>query len=329
MKTVFSTNNVHARDRFDFWHGVACKNLVDHNSLPECRLTFGAQIETGYLGNLELVLFRNSPMQVSHTARHIARAKSDHVFVCRQAAGMVFLKQDTREIALEAGDVALLDPRLPYEGRFSADSETLVLKVTRRELEARIGKTRDMVARSIKPLRAEDRLMSSLCAMLPSLAGKIDCTSEEMVGNHVLDLIAVSLAKTMEAGRPRISSAKALVLLNIRSVIEARMTDPSLDAQAVADAVGVSVRYANAILAEHDTSIMRLLQARRLARCRYALEDPNQAHRTVSEIAYGWGFSDMTHFGRRFKKAYGILPSEYQIIARQAGCKGLRSVRPE
>jgi error-prone DNA polymerase len=38
---------------------------------------------------------------------------------------------------------------------------------------------------------------------------------------------------------------------------------------------------------------MRLIQARRLARCRYALEDPNQAHRTVSEIAYGWGFSDM------------------------------------
>ena len=322
MKTVFSTNNVHARDRFDFWHGVACKNLVDHNSLPECRLTFDAHIETGYLGNLELVLFHNSPMQVSHTARHIAHARSDHVFVCRQVGGVIFLEQDTRQIALEAGDVALLDPLLPYEGNFSADSETLVLKVPRRELEARVGKTRDMVARSIKPVRAEDRLMSSLSAMLPSLAGKMNSISEEMVGNHALDLIAVSLAKTMEADRPRVSSAKALVLLNVRSVIEVRLRDPSLGAQAVADAVGVSVRYANAVLADHDTSIMRLIQARRLERCRYALEDPNQAHRTVSEIAYGWGFSDMTHFGRRFKKAYGILPSEYQIIARRAGRGG-------
>ncbi|MGA2997340.1 helix-turn-helix domain-containing protein [Bradyrhizobium sp.] len=319
MKTVFSTNNLHARDRFDFWHGVACKNLVDHDSLPECRPTFHAQIETGNLGNLELVLFHNSPMQVSHTARHIAHVKSDHLFVCRQIAGRVLFEQDTREIALEAGDVALLDPLLPYEGSFSADSETLVLKVPRRELEARVGKTRDMVARSIKPVRTEDRLMSSLSAMLPSLAGKMNSISEEMVGNHTLDLLAVSLAKTMEADRPRVSSAKALVLLNIRSVIEVRLRDPSLGAQAVADAVGVSVRYANAVLADHDTSIMRLIQARRLARCRYALEDPNQAHRTVSEIAYGWGFSDMTHFGRRFKKAYGILPSEYQTIARRTG----------
>ena len=169
MKTLFSTNHVHARDRFDLWHSVACKNLVAHNSLPECRITFDAQIETGCLGNLELVLFHNSPMQISHTLRHIAHAKSDHLFVCRQVAGVIFLEQDAREIALEAGDVALLDPLLPYEGNFSADSETLVLKVPRRELEARVGKTRDMVARSIKPVRAEDRLMSSLSAMLPSL----------------------------------------------------------------------------------------------------------------------------------------------------------------
>jgi AraC family transcriptional regulator, positive regulator of tynA and feaB len=321
MKTVFSTNNVHVRDRFDFWHGVACKNLVDHSSLPKCRLTFTAQIETGKFGNLELVLFQNSPMQVSHTARHVAHVKSDHLFVCRQIAGRVLLEQDTREISLDAGDMALLDPLLPYEGRFSADSETLVLKVPRRELEARVGKTRDIVLRSIKPVRTEDRLTSSLSAMLPSLAGKMNYISEEMVGNHALDLLAVSLARTMEADRPRVSSAKALVLSNIRSVIEARLTDPSLGAQAVADAVGVSVRYANAVLADHDTSIMRLIQERRLARCRYALEDRNQAHRSVSEIAYGWGFSDMTHFGRRFKKAYGILPSEYHTIARRADAK--------
>jgi AraC-like DNA-binding protein len=297
-------------------------NLVDHDSRPKCRLNFEAEIETGYLGNVELVLFHNSPMQVSHTVRHITHAKSDHLFVCRQVAGAILLEQDTREIALEAGDVTLLDPLLSYEGRFSVDSKTLVLKVPRRELEARVGKTRDMVTRLIKPVGMEDSLTSSLSAMLPSLAGKMNPISEEMVGTHALDLIAVSLAKTMEGTRLRVSCAKALVLLNVRSVIEARLTDPALDAQAVADAVGVSVRYANHVLADHDTSIMRLIQARRLARCRYALEDPNQGHRSISEIAYGWGFSDMTHFGRRFKKAYGILPSEYQILARRKGRGG-------
>jgi AraC-like DNA-binding protein len=193
-----------------------------------------------------------------------------------------------------------------------------VLKVPRRELEARIGKIRNMTARLIKPIRLEDNLTSSLSAKLPSLAGRMSPISEEMVGSHALDLVAVSLAMTMDDRQPRVSSGKALILLNIQSVIEARLSDPTLDAQTVADAAGVSVRYANEILADHDTSIMRLIRARRLARCRSALQDPNQSHRTVSEIAYGWGFFDMTHFARRFKKAYGILPSECQALAKQA-----------
>jgi transcriptional regulator GlxA family with amidase domain len=57
---------------------------------------------------------------------------------------------------------------------------------------------------------------------------------------------------------------------------------------------------------------MRLVLAMRLARCRQALEDSLQDHRTVSEIAYGWGFSDMTHFGRCFKAAYDVSPRDYR-----------------
>jgi AraC-like DNA-binding protein len=37
-----------------------------------------------------------------------------------------------------------------------------------------------------------------------------------------------------------------------------------------------------------------------------------QDNRTVSEIAYGWGFSDMTHFGRRFKAMYDVSPRDYR-----------------
>jgi AraC-like DNA-binding protein len=103
--------------------------------------------------------------------------------------------------------------------------------------------------------------------------------------------------------------------MNVRAAIEARLTDPMLDASAVAAAAGISVRYANAVLAREGTSIMRLILARRLARCQEALRDPSQAHRTLSEIAYGWGFSDMTHFSRRFRAAYGVLPSEDRSLA--------------
>jgi AraC family transcriptional activator of tynA and feaB len=317
VKTLFSTNEVHPRDRFDYWQSVARASLVDHNSWTECRRAFNAEIQAGALANIEIVLFENSPMDVAHTSHHVSQAKTDDLFVCRQVAGKLELEQHGNNVLLESGDIALLDPMLPYVGRFSSGSKLLVLKVPRPSLEARIGNIRQMVARSIKPLNAESRLTSSFLAMLPPSAGNMSAIAEETVSNQTLDLIAISLSSGLENHEPRVSSAKAIASLNVRAAVEMRLSDPALDAKTVADAAGLSVRYANAVLADEDTSIMRLIQAKRLARCRSALADPLQTYRTVSEIAYGWGFSDMTHFGRRFKKAYGILPSECRALAKR------------
>jgi AraC-like DNA-binding protein len=54
-------------------------------------------------------------------------------------------------------------------------------------------------------------------------------------------------------------------------------------------------------------------------RCQKAFDDPSQTHRTISEIAYGWGFSDMTHFGRKFKAAYGLSPREFRKLHGRLG----------
>lgn len=322
MERLFSTDTVHPRDRFDYWHDVACQNVLKHDLQPECRVKFQAAIYAGRLADLGLVLFDNSPMDVSRTSHHVARATSDEIFVCRQMSGLLELEQNGRQAAIEAGDVTLIDPLIPYRGRFSRGSSLLVLKVPRRALEARVGRTREMVLRPIKPSQPEGSLLSTFAAALPPVAGRMSPVAEDLAKEHVLDLLAVSLTMAVGAYTPRISSAHSLALMNVRAAIEARLTDARLDAGAVAAAAGISIRYANAVLAREGTSIMRLVLARRLARCREALRDLSQAHRTLSEIAYGWGFSDMTYFSRRFKAAYGVLPSEDRVAGIPPGCTG-------
>ena len=265
MELVFSTSQVHPRDGFDYWHDVACKNVVEHELWPECRNSFEAEIETGRSGIFELILFANSPMKVAHTQRHVINARSDDLFVCRQMGQPRHRTRGAYGSAKCGGSDAArsLSVRSHVRTRF----RLLVLKLPRREVEARVGKTRDMVARAIKPIRAEDHLSSSVSAMLPSLKGKLSGSSVEMFGTHVLDLLAVSLAINTRGTRPRVSCSKALVFSNIRAVVDARLSDPKLNAQTVADAVGVSVRYANEILSEHDTSLRRLILTRRLTRC--------------------------------------------------------------
>lgn len=315
MKTIFSTDEVHQRDRFDYWHSVACRTIVAHDSVPTCRQTFRAQLRGGALAEIGLVEFVADGFHFSRGGRH---AESDDLLICRQISGEMRLEQCGREIGLNPGCFMLLDPRVPYTGVFSASASLLVLKVPRHLLESRLGRAPQVMSVSIAPVQGEAALTSSLLAMLPDIAaGLTRGAAEEMIREQMLDLVALSVGKAMGQGSARVSSARAVVLMKVRSAVEARLADPALSARSVAEAAGVSQRYANAALSDEGTSIGRLIQTRRLLRCRRALEDPAQLHRTVSEIAYGWGFSDMTHFGRKFKAAFGLLPSEYRKASQE------------
>jgi AraC family transcriptional regulator, positive regulator of tynA and feaB len=315
MRKIFSTNDVHPRDRFDFWMSVIRRNFIKNDAVPARRRGFKAELHAGSIGAVNLGLAQSSALKVSHTERHSGQPSDDQLFVFMPLAGTKLVRQNGRQAVLEPGHFALIDPRLPHEGHFSEASEVLTLIVGRHALECRLGAVQDLTARPITLDTAEGRLASGYLSMLPSQAGRLSSAGEDMAEAQLLDLVALALGKTSTGKASLGSSARSLVRTKLHAVIEARLSDPNLDAQAIASEAGVSTRYANAVLADENMSLGRLIQARRLARCRQALEDPAQMHRTVSDIAYGWGFSDMTHFGRRFKAAYGMLPSECRHLA--------------
>jgi AraC-like DNA-binding protein len=115
-----------------------------------------------------------------------------------------------------------------------------------------------------------------------------------------------------------LSSAGSNALFRLKSVIEAHLREPDLRPAAVAAQVGISVRYANSLLSKEGSSLERFILQRRLERCRQALEDAAQAHRMIGEIAFSWGFSDLSHFGRRFRSTYGLSPGDYRRRMQEA-----------
>lgn len=311
MDRIFSTADVHQRDRFDYWHDVACATIVDHDASPERRSHFAADISAGAIGDVEVILFRNSPMSVLHGARHVGHTRDDQVFLCKQMAGELRWEQDARHCMLTPGSFALLDPRLEYEGSFSGDSQLLVCKLPRRDLESRLGRTRELVARAITSSTDDEVLLASFLSKLAEHCGKMSIPIAQLLENLTLDLAAVIFAKKLQRP-PRVSSSRVLMRLNIRAFVESNLRDPKLDAAMIATLSRTSLRYANSVLADEGTSLSRLILERRLERCHAALGDPAQTHRSISDIAFGWGFSDMTHFGRSFKKRYGMLPRDFR-----------------
>jgi AraC-like DNA-binding protein len=130
------------------------------------------------------------------------------------------------------------------------------------------------------------------------------------IAHQALDLVALAFAADAAIGHVALSSRRGATLLRLKATIEGALYDHTLKPVDAAAAAGIGVRYANALLAEEDTSLERYIVLRRLQHCHKALVDPAQARRTVSDIAYSYGFSDLSHFTRRFKAQFGCLPRD-------------------
>jgi AraC family transcriptional regulator, positive regulator of tynA and feaB len=190
MRRIFSTSDVEPQHRFDHWHGVACEKLFNHDSTPDDRKTFQAELKQGTFGAIELIMFEHSPLKVIRALHHVAGKDSQHLFLCRQFAGSQRLDQAGRSALLESGDMVLLDPQLPYAGAFADRSRLLVLKVPRHLLRDRLGEIRDLVACPIRKVPGSAALMSGFLATLPNHAASLDETSCRLATDYFLGLLA-------------------------------------------------------------------------------------------------------------------------------------------
>jgi len=108
----------------------------------------------------------------------------------------------------------------------------------------------------------------------------------------------------------------------LKAYIQARLNDPELSLDRTGAALGISPRYINALLETEKPSFGRYILAQRLDRCRHDLADPAHRHQQVTEIAYGWGFNDLSHFSRAFRSKFGMAPRDYRASRLGTNCRG-------
>jgi AraC-like DNA-binding protein len=195
---------------------------------------------------------------------------------------------------------------------------SICASIPRHVWQARIGSA--AITGNVSTKRPLAGIAAEFIGMLAARTDTLEALVQARLAEQALDLIALAL--NAGDGTPKLSSPRASALLRLKAVINARLSDPTLKLADIAAAAGISVRYANDLLAEENFSLERYILHRRLERCRSVLEDPLQAHRMISEIAFSWGFSDHSHFTRRFRAEFGMAPGDWRRARQETGCGG-------
>jgi len=93
--------------------------------------------------------------------------------------------------------------------------------------------------------------------------------------------------------------------------------DPQLCPDRLAAELGISVRTLHRAYHSAGSTFQRSVRELRLERCWAELADPAPSRCSIADIAFRWGFNDLTTFNRSFRERYGAAPTDLRGTLRR------------
>jgi AraC-like DNA-binding protein len=310
LRTIISTDAVPLSHRRPYWRDLVCNTFVDLACEIDRPETFHGRIEKWQGASLAYSTVKANAHHVSRDRERIARSTDDHFLLSLQISGTGLLGQDGRHAILHPGDFAIYDVTRPYRLLFDDEFEQLVMQIPRAQIARRLFDAENLTAVSVDGQQGAGRLASTLIAQTASQLAALDARSLEQAQSCVLDLAANALAASTGQRSEIVSESQELTVRRILHYIDERLGDPALTCELVARENGISERYLRKLFQNKGHGVAEWIWSRRLEKAREDLRNPRLAHRSITSVAYDWGFKDTGHFSRAFKTRFGETPRE-------------------
>ena len=312
MPIQFTTDASPGHRRLALWQDIVCDVYVQLDCKSHLGSACRGSVTHAPLGKTICSEVSSDQQRVYRTPSRIARSDEDFVLIALGRVGVGGVVQDGRDTVIRPGEFALYDTTRPYELQFDQAFTQNVFKVPRAMLQRRLAGTEALTAITFGPDRPLQKLAYDFIHQVCQSADQIEQEHAVQLSEQAVDLLAMALGERLGGQPLPASTHRSALLYRLKAYIRARLSDPDLLLSETAAALGISARYANDLLSDEQTSFQRYVLSERLAQCKRDLSLPMLAHRHVGEIAFAWGFNDLSHFGRTFREHYGMSPREWR-----------------
>jgi AraC family transcriptional regulator, positive regulator of tynA and feaB len=300
----WSTDEVADRP-FSYWVDTVCDRFLELDIDSPVREHFRAQLDQTDLGPATASWLCADAQRVRRTPAKIARSQPSFLLM-QLRAGRVRIRQAGCVTPLHPGECILLDGAQPYEVECPEATRSCVLRLADDWLRRRVRSPERLAPRHF----AGAGWSGALCAAVASL--DIDsCDTLALPRGEVADHIA-ALLKLALGQEPRESGGGQHLRERLLRALRQGLADPELSPAAVAAEQHVSVRTLHYAFAAAGTSFIEELMQARLLRGRDLLADPHLRDLPVIEVAARCGFTDPSHFARRFRRRFGVAPVAFR-----------------
>ncbi|HWU34807.1 MAG TPA: helix-turn-helix domain-containing protein [Methylovorus sp.] len=302
-----STEDISPWHRHEWLKEVIGKEYAHVDITPPRNAPLLNEMDIYTWNQLRLSCIRSNAIKLKRLPQEPLHASQDAYFGVVLLSGEYMLEQSGREVFLKPGDMTIYDATRPHRISCPGSFTKLIISIPRGLLRQKLAGVEHCTAIRIPGDQGIGAVAADFLRVSASQVSSMSQTAFDALSDNALDLFALAL-QTISPPASQMPRSRSLSLYTIKSTVENHLTHPQLDSLMIAQATGLSSRYINELLAAEQTSLMRYVWERRLDKAHQDICNAGLTRLAVSEIAMKWGFNDLSHFSRAFKRRFGAPP---------------------
>ncbi len=238
-----------------------------------------------------------------------AARRDEHFVLTLLQKGAFSITQRGQTAHCSPNNISFLSDSAVLESMYQGEVEVLAIRFPSRLVRAYFPAADRICGRAVETESGCAAAVTDLMLRIWREHQSADKLCIEALLNCIMRLLEGAF---MPDGAPAVESGHDHHLRRVRQLVDREFTDPKLSARSIAKSLGLSEGYLHAAVRGSGSTVGEMIFEKRLEACQRQLVDPALRQRTVTEIAFGSGFSSLPHFSRRFKERYGCSPLEYR-----------------
>lgn len=303
----WSTDGVDQRRALAYWVDTVCDRFLELDIDTPVRNNFRASLDQVDFGPATLSFVGAATQRIRRTPAKISRTRYPVFFLMQFRVGQGTLRQRGRELQARTGECVLIDGTEPYDLDCPQATSAAILRMPQDWLRRWLPNPEN----SSPTVFSHGDWSAALCSAMSSL--RLETCHDlalprSTVAEQIASLLTLALGRGVEGESPR------SLLNELIATLRDRLEETDLSPLAVAAQHDISKRTLHYAFAAAGTTFVEQLMKMRLERAREILSDARQAAPRIEDVATRCGFTDPSHFARRFRQKYGHAPLQYRRV---------------
>jgi AraC family transcriptional regulator, positive regulator of tynA and feaB len=256
------------------------------------------------VSRLKLCQIEISQHRIAHPVSRARTGEHPFVKILFQTHGVSHFEQNGSHFNLMPGDCLAYDVSSPHTIVSPSLTRHEVVIVPTELLQERGFDSAKLQACKISARTGTGRIAHDFMHAAYGEAAKLSPQTALGVADTLIDLLLLPLR---EAGTTYDRGGPVALYERAQAFIHDHLRDPDLSIDQISVALGCTKRYLHMLFREKGMTVSDYIWRARLLNCRQELE--TQGGKTITDVAFSWGFSSSSHFSRVFRNNFGIAPS--------------------